>query len=213
MGATTKKGAGANFYQCKNQKFVRSVKEKTENAVEIEKDGKKYFQEEYNTISGEFSRFFVHEEESATGGNFKIFSIEMVDAGKKEIIEFYFDSKETETFLRRLPNINLEKPAEIVVRRVETDKINVKTGKKFINGRIDVYQPNEDGVMTLVPNFYTKEKPLPPYKETTFNGKKSWDKTDLYAKLESLINEANAKLGNVPGASDFEEVTNNPDNA
>jgi hypothetical protein len=176
----------SNFYFVKDQKFRQNVEAKTETSREtVASDGKVFHYEEYTEIGGLLNHIFINEEESGAK-KYKTMCIQLTDSeeGVKENITMYFSNTEANSFLRRLPNIDLKKEINIVIRKVR------KEGSEFINGRLDVYQEGE-----LVELFYTKENPLPEWVGLKkADGTTVWDRTAQDKFLEELAEKTNLSI-------------------
>lgn len=179
----------SNFYFIKDQKFRQNVENKTETSFEsTTEDGKVFHYEEWTQLGGLLNHIFINDEESGAK-KYKTMCIQLTDAeeGCKENITMYFSNTEANSFLRRLPNIDLSKNIEIIIRKVR------KEGSEFVNGRLDVYQ---DG--NLVEMFYTKENPLPEWGKLEKADKSIvWDRTAQDKFLEDLVDKTNLSISTI----------------
>lgn len=168
--------------------FCHTVKEKTETSVERKNtDGSKTYNEERgNCITGKIMQVMTWQEESNDGKKQWIkMAIDILALdGKIGCLQMYYNSTEAESFLKRLPNVDLSLPVDI--------KISTQENGKYFNGMINLYQKEISD--KVIPFHWNKENPLPKWKEVILNNKTVWDKTELFLFLDKIIKVKNAEI-------------------
>ncbi len=149
----------------------RNVDESEENAKEkITKTGKKYFMRFYSSISGSlFSMEKSHHEDYGDSWNIKL-----RDDDQTYHLQIPYSSRQADGFLRRLPNIDLNKPIEIACGDYDN--------KYYLTVK-------QDGIK--VPYFWDKENPgdLPQMVQVKYKGDLVWDDTDKMQYLEKYFTD------------------------
>lgn len=151
----------------------RNVDEHVEGAKKrTDKKGRIIYEKFYKKISGLLTRLETTQHEEYG----KFWNIHLRDnlANETYVFQIPFSSRYTDGFLRRLPNIEIKEPIEIIC------------GKYDEKAYLVVHQHG-----SKVPYFWTKEDPkkLPPMVEVTLKGEKIWDDTAKMEYLEKYVNE------------------------
>jgi hypothetical protein len=111
------------------------------------KDGVEVSEYVPSSISGYISNFEIKTEDFQ-GKKISKLNVTLTDVGEEYMIQFSVDSRYFGSFVAKLPNINFNKSVEVSVYDF-TDKFNKKVAG------VTVKQGSK------VPDFYTKENPLP----------------------------------------------------
>lgn len=210
MGANNKSSVNKNFYNVKDHAFRKNVKEKSETSKEEKsKDGTKtYYYEEYRELNGFLRQLTTWKEDIETKGVKKEvikFSIDLKDTeGNYECVQMFLNSQAADTFLKRLPNIDLTK--EVVIR-ISKQTSEDKTATFDL---ITVYQNDtqfkkkDDDKLDLIPYYWKKDEvtkklngTLPELKEVEVNGAKIKDRTERMNYYEKMSNFYNAQIADI----------------
>lgn len=170
----------SNYYSVSNGKIVRSFggnrPEGIQTTERVNKNGNTVYEQMFDFIRGRVvgATLKAHEE---YGDNIEL---TIYDGIEKANLQIKFDSAYGRSFLYKIPNCNFEN--EITIKPYSF--VDKETGKNVLG--LFILDPIEK-----VPNFYTKDKPngLPPMKEVTFKGKKTWDNTDQIKFLKERFEE------------------------
>ena len=175
---STQSNGGAIFLSITNGKLVRRVDLGTEGAVErTNKNGKQVAELFYTTLTGHIKDLNIKENEY---GKFLLVIVHDVQTNKKCTLEMNFSSGYTTTFLKALPNVDLNQNVEISPALIiDGDK------KKSVIFLKQAGAP--------IKHYYTKDNPkgMPDMVKVKVKGKEQWDDTD---RIEWLYNQAKGLL-------------------
>lgn len=137
------------------------------------KDGRLVNEELYKGWSGKISEIKTRETDYG-----KEWNVTIDDGDTKAILSFKYSSGYASSFLKALPNVNLDKDVTISPNVQEVD------GKK----RTTIFL-NQDG--KAVKWYYTKDNPngCPGLKKIKIKGVESWDDSDMMEFLEQKVTE------------------------
>lgn len=164
--------------------FSIKVKEGTVGAItRTNKVGKTVHELYYPRFTGKLVDIRKKEDDKGYGPSW-IFTF--VDAEDKYFLQLPYSDRSASTFLKILPNVDLEKEMTLSI----SSKVNEK-GKKETS-----FFVNQDG--NSLKHFYTKDNPngLPQWEQVPVKGVLTWDNTKELAFLENMVmTEILPKLG------------------
>jgi len=179
MLTTNQSQGNVVFLTISNGKLCRRVDAGTPNAIErTTKTGKQVHELFYTTVMGHIVNLDIKENDY---GKFLLVTIKDVATEQKCILEMNFSSGYSTTFLKALPNANLD-------QNIEINPALIIDGDK----KKSVIFLKQGGYP--VKHFYTKDNPkgMPEMVKVKVKGKETWDDTDriewLYLKAKNLIN-------------------------
>lgn len=170
------------FLTITNGKLCRRVDAGTPNAIErTTKTGKQVHELFYTTVTGHIVDIGIKENDY---GKFLLATIKDIATEQKYVLEMNFSSGYSTTFLKTLPNADINQnieisPALIIDGDKKKSVIFLKQGGYAIK------------------HFYTKDNPkgMPDMVKVKVKGKETWDDTD---RIEWLYNKAKALFVDVP---------------
>lgn len=171
MGAINKNSA--IYLTISDGKICRRVPSPTATSIQrTTKDGRVVNEEHYNGWLGKITNITVRESEYG-----KDWQIEINDGTETAYLQFKYSSGYAASFLKALPNVNLNVPITFTPKATEID------GKK----RTTMFL-NQNG--TAVKWAYTKDNPngCPGLKQIKVKGQNTWDDSDMMEFLESMVN-------------------------
>lgn len=162
------------YLQIRGGKIVRPVKEPTDKSVSRENKAKKIVHEEfYDNITGIIKSVKTKQSEY---GKFWVVNVLVNDV--RFNVEFNYSGGYASTFLKALPNINLNLPVTIIPNQQIVDE---KTKA--------VIFLNQNG--KPIKHYFTKDNPngMPPLKKTKHKGVEVWDDTEQMDFLEQYVSK------------------------
>ena len=171
-----------NYFNIVGGKLTVNVPEGTLNAISrVNKNGKTVHEVKHDSFTGKM--LSITPADSQWGKNWEI-DFEAVD-GQIWTLQVGYSSSYAKSFLKRLPNIDINETFTITPFSGEID------GKKI--STITVYQ---NGVK--IAPFYTKETPngLPQLEQIMVKGVETWDDTKQLQFLEASVKEIMSKVSN-----------------
>lgn len=185
MGAITNNAATMVFLTISDGKLCKRVQSPTANSKErINKEGKLVHEEFFNGWSGKIIDISTRESDYG-----KDWMIKVDDGECIAVIQFKYSSGYAASFLKALPNVDLEKEVSISPNlKIEGDK---KKTTIFLN---------QDG--KSVKWFYTKETPngIPSLKKVKIKGVEQWDDSEQMEFLETMVKR---KLSDIQDIQDM----------
>jgi hypothetical protein len=167
--------SGKIYLQIADGKLVQSFKEPREGAKErINKNGRQVFEIHHDAIVGRITG--IQKKENDYG----IFlTIDINDGSDDYQISTQFSGRYSSSFLKSLPNINLQAS----VRLFPWSMVDKNDPTKKVTG-ITLYQEDGNGWVKVAP-YYTKDDPrgLPQMVKVKIKGKETWDDTDMMSHL------------------------------
>ena len=174
-------GTNLTYLSVSDGNLVRQFKTANDRTTErVTKTGKLVFEERFKDLTGFITN--VNTRENDYG---KQWQLTFTDGADTYIVSMPYSSRYASSFLKALPNINIEEPLRFMPWAMK-DKNDVS---KTITG-ITCYQ---DGVK-IAPAF-TKEEPngLPQMIKIKVKGKEQWDDSDMTSFLEQTALKIFAK--------------------
>ena len=174
-------GTNLTYLSVSDGNLVRQHKTANDRTTErVTKTGKLVFEERFKDLTGMITN--VNTRENDYG---KQWQLTFTDGADTYIVSMPYSSRYASSFLKALPNINIEEPLRFMPWAMK-DKNDVS---KTITG-ITCYQ---DGVK-IAPAF-TKEEPngLPQMIKIKVKGKEQWDDSDMTSFLEQTALKIFAK--------------------
>lgn len=154
MGATIKESTNNLYLTVYDGAFRKWVKEPTETSKKrIKKNGKEVNEELFSMVTGNLKKIYVYEE-IIEDANIMFLIMYMKDENDKEytIIKTPFSQSFAQSFLMRLPNLDLTKPFTLKCFTIKNEEKTKEKGKEIYN---DLLIPYVDNVK--VNTFFTKE--------------------------------------------------------
>lgn len=186
-------GTNLTYLSVSDGNLVRQHKTANDRTTErVTKTGKLVFEERFKDLTGMITN--VNTRENDYG---KQWQLTFTDGPDTYIVSMPYSSRYASSFLKALPNINIEEPLRFMPWAMK-DKNDVS---KTITG-ITCYQ---DGVK-IAPAF-TKEEPngLPQMIKIKVKGKEQWDDSDMTSFLEQTALKIFAKQNDNDLILDTEE--------
>lgn len=183
--ALTKSSGGAIFLSIANGKIVRQFKEANENTTQrTTKTGRVVFEEFFKNVSGVIKQL---QKKETDFGNY--LSVTIDDGEDRYYLEMNYSSRYAASFLKTIPNINLQEPVRVMPWEMK-DK---QDAAKKITG-ITCYQQDVDGWKKILP-YFTKDNPngLPQMKQVKVKGQLVWDDSEM---MQFLFDNAILKIKN-----------------
>ena len=171
MGAIN--NSTAIYLSISDGKICRRVQSPTEHSKpRTTKDGRVVNEEHYNGWMGKITNITTRESEYG-----KEWQVEINDGTSTVILSFKYSSGYAASFLKALPNVNLNVPVTFTPKATEVD------GKK----RTTMFL-SQNG--TPIKWAYTKDNPngCPGLKQIKVKGQTTWDDSDMMEFLESMVN-------------------------
>lgn len=166
--------SGLVYLQIRGGKIVRPVKNATEKSVSRENKAKKLVHEEfYDNITGKIVSVTTKANEYG-----KFWVVKLDANGKMYNIEFNYSGGYASTFLKALPNVNLNDLVTITPQQmVDGDKTK---------SVIFMWQNDK-----AIKHYFTRDNPngLPPLKKIKVKGVDSWDDSDMMEFLEAYVSK------------------------
>jgi hypothetical protein len=173
----------AFYYSLFAGKIARRLKEPGEGEGYITRtnmNGKTVHEKHVDGLAGLLQSIEVKEEEGSEYGPQWVITLQSGE--QTSILQISYSSRPAQSFLKRLPNVDLEKPVEIRVMPEEKDgKINT------------VLWISQGGT---VPMYYTKDNPngCPQLEKTEIKGARGkvevkWSDTEMMLFLEKMVEE------------------------
>lgn len=154
---------------------VRTFKEANANTVQrINKKGNTVHEQKFKDITGVILSMEKRKHDFGTD-----LVLAIKDGEDEYQLQMPFSSRYTTSFLKALPNINLEEKVKMQPWTMQ-DKNNPT---KKVTG-LTCYQNDGNGFVKIAP-FYTKEDPkgLPQMEQITFKGETHWDDSKMLSFL------------------------------
>lgn len=171
---TVRQQTGKQFFAFFDGKIIKKVSEENEYTKKFTtKKGIPFFAEPFNSISGKVSKIYIFDEAIKDSDKFiKKLCLELVDGKENFVFTPAFNSNEAGEIIKRLCGaVDL------------SEDVTIKCMKDEKGYNLVFIQQNE----VTVKSPYTKENPLPAWKETMVSGEKVWDKTEYLDALEKLV--------------------------
>ena len=170
------------YLSVQNGKVAKRVPEPTaaSKSRTVESTGKVVHEELFDSITGRMTGISTRE------GNYgKELQITLAD-DRPYILQLKLSSGPASSFLRALPNVDLQKPVTLI------PKIEMKGDVKRTSV---IIAQGDKGVKWA----FTKDAPgdLPPMRQIKVKGKDVWDDSDQLAYFEKMIADINNKLSAV----------------
>ena len=182
MLTNSSQGQNVVFLTISNGKLCRRVDANVENAIaRTTKTGKIVHELFYSTVIGHITDLGIKENEY---GKFLLVNLKHAANEQKYVLEMNFSSGYSTTFLKALPNADINQNIELSPALIiDGDK------KKSVIFLKQAGYP--------VKHFYTKDNPkgMPEMVKVKVKGKETWDDTD---RIEWLYNKAKALFVDVP---------------
>ena len=173
MGAIQSNSA-VIYLSISDGKICRRVQSPTPTSKTREtKDGRTVHEEHFRGWEGLITDIQVRETDYG-----KEWNVTIEDDGEKAVLQFKYSSGYATSFLKALPNVNLNDRVSLIPQMVEIN------GKK----RSTLFL-NQGG--TAVKWYFTKDNPngCPGMKKIKIKGVESWDDSDMMEFLEAYVNE------------------------
>ncbi len=164
-------GSGGMFFSLYDGYMKRNVDQNTPGARQrLNKNNVTVYEKFYDSISGKLTKVEVTHHESYGDS----WLIHLDDGTEKYTLQLSFSSRQSNSFLRRLPNLDLKMP------------IDIHCGNYNEKGYLTLKQQGEK-----VPYYWTKEDPksLPPMVKIQVRGAWQWDDTDMMKYLKRYVDE------------------------
>ena len=171
MGAINK--STAIYLTISDGKICRRVQSPTNSSIQrTTKDGRVVNEEHYNGWMGKITNIVTRESEYG-----KEWNVTINDGTESAVLSFKYSSGYAASFLKALPNLNLNADVTFTPKSTEVD------GKK----RTTLFL-NQNG--TAVKWAYTKDNPngCPGLKQIKVKGVNTWDDSEMMEFLESMVN-------------------------
>jgi len=186
MGAIN--NSTAIYLTISDGKICRRVQSPTNSSVQrTTKDGRVVNEEHYNGWMGKITNIVTRESDYG-----KEWNVTINDGSLTVILSFKYSSGYAASFLKALPNVNLNESVTFTPKATEVD------GKK----RTTLFL-NQNG--NAVKWAYTKDNPngCPGLKQIKVKGQTTWDDSDMMEFLESMVNndiipQLNGSVGDMP---------------
>lgn len=182
MGAINKNSAV--YLTISDGKICRRVQSPTETSKQrVTKDGKLVHEEHYHGWIGKITDIQVRESEYG-----KDWNVTINDGEGAAILQFKYSSGYAASFLKALPNVNLDAPVTL------TPKVTIDGEKKRTTLFI-----SQNG--TPIKWAFTKDNPngCPGLKQIKVKGQNTWDDSDMMEFLEQMVKtEILSKINDVP---------------
>lgn len=204
MAAEKQPKPESNFYFVRNHKLRQSVTEKNKtDDTKSEVNGDKiYYYDEFDMVRGRLRKVYVHEEtdRNDSSKSWKILNVGLLSAnGEFDWVQMYFSSREADSFLKRLPNIDLTKDITLSVMKTQDNK-----NKDKYHTMINVYQMgvkpgDEKESEIIVPYMWNKDNPgkLPRLEQIKVKGQDVWDNSKMLEFYEKMLAVKMVEIPNV----------------
>ena len=153
-------------------KIVRRTKEPTATSKErITKTGKVVHEEHYDYVMGLIVDISTRENEYG-----KFWNVVLLDGDEKYTLQFQYSGGNASSFLRALPNVDLNKPVKMIPR-VQIDKDKKRSSIVMVQG--------ENAIRWK----WTKDNPgdMPTLRKVKVKGIEQWDDSDMMEYLEKFV--------------------------
>ena len=170
MGAIN--NSTAIYLTISDGRICRRVQSPTNSSVQrTTKDGRVVNEEHYNGWMGKITNITTRESEYG-----KEWQVEINDGTMNVILSFKYSSGYAASFLKALPNVNLNLPVTFTPKATEVD------GKK----RTTMFLSQNGAAIKWA---YTKDNPndCPGLKQIKVKGQSTWDDSDMMEFLEAMV--------------------------
>lgn len=174
MALTKSGGINTIYLSVADGNLVRQHKEANQHTTQrITKTGKVVHEEFFKELTGKLTNISTRENDYG-----KQWQLTFVDDEATFIVSIGYSSRYAASFLKALPNINLNKEFRLMpwAMKDKTDPTKTITG-------ITLYQND----VKIAP-YYTKDNPngLPQMQKIKVKGKEQWDDSEMMAFLENM---------------------------
>jgi hypothetical protein len=175
MGLNKSEGASTVYLSVADGKLVRQHKQANANTTErVTKTGKTVHEEHFKDLKAVLVDLETRENDYG-----KQWQVKFKDGEENFIIQMQYSSRYATSFLKALPNCDLNQP----IRFMPWSMQDKNDATKKVTG-ITLYQ-NSGKILPA----YTKENPngLPEMKQVKIKGKITWDDSDMTEFLEEMV--------------------------
>lgn len=174
-------GTNLTYLSVSDGNLVRQHKTANDRTTErVTKTGKLVFEERFKDLTGLITNINTRENDYG-----KQWQLTFSDAGDTYIVSMPYSSRYASSFLKALPNINIEDPIRFMPWSMK-DKNDVS---KTVTG-VTMYQDD-----TKIAPAYTRDEPngLPQMEKIKVKGKEQWDDSAMMEFLEQTALKIFAK--------------------
>ena len=186
MGLTNESQGGGNFLKVFDGEIRQKVSSETEGAVErTQKNGEVVYEKKFNTLMGTLKKIILLPRKREDYDDQWGFVIN--DGLNEYVLTLGYESGLACSFLFRLPNLNFERPLKLKTYWIEKNK-----GAGDYRPSLAIHQDGKK-----IERFFTKDEPhgLPEWKTVMISNKKHYDRSEMMAFLQKMVDEkVNPKL-------------------
>lgn len=190
--AKRKEEVKANYYQLVNGQIAKYCPEKTDFSKTVEKNGKFYEFEFFESIEGFVRSAYVYDKDLNDDRKMEELVLKLEYEGEMEVLQVPFNTAYAQSIIKRLENIDVSAPVEIKCYCIFDKEKSTEKGKDIYNKMILPYQNGKS-----IENPYKKDgKKMPEVIKKKIKGGKefSYDFSELEEFFRQLVFSFNEKV-------------------